>query len=135
MARSKTFLAALVVLLTLPAAGAARAAECADPQTQTDMNACAAQKFEAADAALNEAWPKVLEYYRALDAELSDDLKGAEAALLEAQRTWIVFRDAHCASVGFAARGGTMEPLLVTSCKADLTRERTDQLLALLGDK
>ncbi|WP_246008502.1 lysozyme inhibitor LprI family protein [Afifella aestuarii] len=133
MARSDMFMAALVVLLTLPSV--AWAAECADPQTQAEMNACAAQTFEEADAALNEAWPKVLEYYRALDAELSDDLKGAEEALLEAQRTWIVFRDAHCASVGFAARGGTMEPLLVTSCKADLTRERTDQLLALLGDK
>ncbi|MDQ0324410.1 uncharacterized protein YecT (DUF1311 family) [Rhodopseudomonas julia] len=133
MARSEMSMAALVVLLTLP--GAAGAAECADPQTQAEMNACAAQTFEEADAALNEAWPKVLEYYRALDSELSDDLKGAEEALLEAQRTWIVFRDAHCASVGFAARGGTMEPLLVTSCKADLTRERTDQLLALLGDK
>ena len=62
------------------------------------------------------------------------DVKGRPtyfAQLLEAQRAWLRFRDGHCASVGYQARGGSLEPLLIATCKAELTRERTRQLKAL----
>jgi uncharacterized protein YecT (DUF1311 family) len=52
-----------------------------------------------------------------------------EAKLREAQRAWIVFRDAHCTVEGYdQARGGSMEPMVYHGCRARLTRERTRQL-------
>ena len=66
-----------------------------------------------------------------LDAELSDDLKGAEKALLAGQRGWIAYRDGQCDLAGFEARGGSMEPMLVSGCLADLTRKRTQELQAI----
>lgn len=58
--------------------------------------------------------------------------KGGEEALVKAQRAWIGYRDAQCLSWGFQARGGSMEPMLVSSCEADLTRKRTAELKALV---
>jgi uncharacterized protein YecT (DUF1311 family) len=48
-----------------------------------------------------------------------------------AQRTWIAYRDAQCEAAGFQARGGTMEPMLVAGCIADITEVRTKELKAL----
>jgi uncharacterized protein YecT (DUF1311 family) len=62
------------------------------------------------------------------DSYLSGDLKGAAETLKAAQRAWIPFRDKACESYGFLARGGSMEPMLVLQCRADLTRQRTSQL-------
>ena len=52
----------------------------------------------------------------------------ADGALRAAQRAWIGYRDGQCTLVGFEARGGTMEPMLVSGCKATLTRARTKEL-------
>lgn len=52
-----------------------------------------------------------------------------EASLTSAQQAWIAYRDAACgyeAEIG--AGGGTLEGLLVLSCKRDLTKERADRL-------
>ena len=106
--------------------------QCDDPQNQADMNACAAIDFEAADAELNAAWREALASARAADAELDrayDQRPTSEATLREAQRAWIVFRDAHCTLEGYdEARGGSMEPMVYDGCRARLTRERTAQL-------
>ena len=105
--------------------------DCADPQTQSAMNICAAQDYAAADADLNAQWAVTAAKTRERDASTGsepDDRPGHFATLLEAQRAWLRFRDAHCASEGFYARGGSLEPLLVSKCKAELTRARTRQL-------
>ena len=104
---------------------------------QQGMNWCAAMDYQRADRALNVLWPKVRQHMRDMDADLADlgpDLVGAEDALMQAQRAWIDYRDGHCASEGFAARGGSLEPLLVSSCKAYMTKERTQELLLLMQD-
>ncbi len=63
------------------------------------------------------------------DAPLDwDDRPGHFDTLLEAQRAWLKYRDTHCRSEGYIARGGSLEPLLVSSCKAHLTRLRTADL-------
>jgi uncharacterized protein YecT (DUF1311 family) len=41
------------------------------------------------------------------------------------------YRDAQCEAAGFQARGGTMEPMLVAGCIADITEVRTKELKAL----
>lgn len=108
---------------------------CADPQSQSEMNACAAIDFERADAELNAEYRRAVAHARASDREESarlegDDRPGDEATLREAQRAWVGFRDAHCRLQGYEARGGSMESMLYDGCRAELTRARTAQLRA-----
>lgn len=102
--------------------------DCSKAETQTDLNICAARDFDAADKALNAQYKKTRAAMVAIDADLENDMKGAEKALLKAQRAWVDYRDGECEAQGFQARGGTMEPLLVSGCKADLTQKRTKEL-------
>lgn len=121
-----------LMALVLPGRAGAQDADCAAPQTQAEMNACAYQDWEAADAALNALWPQARAVTKAQDADLPDELKGADQALLNAQRAWITFRDAQCASEGFAMRGGSAEPLLIYGCMASLTEDRVENLRAVI---
>ena len=100
---------------------------------QQVMNICAYKDYEAADAELNAVWKEARTAAKDLDAELSEDLKGAEKALLAGQRGWIAYRDGQCELAGFEARGGSMEPMLVSGCLADLTRKRTKELQEFIG--
>ena len=110
---------------------AAASAVCDDPQTQTDMNICAQNNYAAADKELNAQWTITVKRMKEYDSTLDrrhDTRPGYFETLLKAQRAWLGYRDAHCASAGYYARGGSLESLLVSSCKAQLTRERTAQL-------
>ncbi|OIQ43842.1 MAG: urease [Roseobacter sp. MedPE-SW] len=107
-------------------------ADCSDPQTTRDMRHCAALDYERADAELNKTYKAAQRSMRSLDQDLPNDLKGANESLLQAQRAWIPFRDAACATEGFQFRGGTLEPLMVLTCKTHLTRRRSAQLEELI---
>jgi uncharacterized protein YecT (DUF1311 family) len=103
--------------------------DCANAVTQADMNQCARTDFEEADKELNVIWNAARERARKLDEQEHDaGTKGAETALLAAQRGWIAYRDGHCELGGWESHGGSMEPQLVWDCKAELTQERTKQL-------
>ena len=119
--------------LMLLAAGAAHAedVDCDNAETQSDMTSCAQARYDDADKALNAQYKKTRAAMVALDDDLDGDMKGAEQALLKAQRAWISYRDAQCENYGFQARGGTMEPMLVAGCLADLTDLRTKELKEL----
>lgn len=93
---------------------------------------CAGRAFEEQDRKLNAVYARVRKALAALDAELEPRLKGAEKALVAAQRGWIAYRDGHCKTVGFEAAGGTMRPMLESSCMAELTEVRTKELEGLL---
>ncbi|MEM6267546.1 MAG: lysozyme inhibitor LprI family protein [Pseudomonadota bacterium] len=107
---------------------------CNDPQAQQEMNWCAARDYKAADDALNAQWTLTADRMKARDASLTkyqpdgDGRPGYFETLLEAQRAWLTYRDAHCRADGFYARGGSLEPLLVATCKTALTKTRTDEL-------
>lgn len=103
---------------------------CAEAVTQADMNICADLAWKAADEDLNLAYGFAVSMMQAVDAGLPEDQRGAEAALREGQRAWIAFRDAGCAAEGFRVRGGSMEPLVVASCRERVTRARTEDLRA-----
>jgi len=105
--------------------------DCSKAETQTDMTTCAVQDFDKADKALNAQYKKTRSAMVAIDADLDNDMKGAEKALIKAQRAWVDYRDGECEAQGFQARGGTMEPMLVSGCKAQLTDTRTKELKAL----
>lgn len=110
---------------------------CADPQVQQEMNWCAGQEYDAADAALNAQWKITADVMKKRDVEWAeigspDQRPGFFKSLLEAQRGWLRYRDAHCRVDGYTARGGSLEPLLVATCKTRLTRLRTAELKELV---
>lgn len=111
---------------------------CEDPQVQQEMNWCADRDFAIAHTDLNEQWEETAARMKARDQSFEqnpyarDTRPGYFDTLLEAQRAWLAFRDAHCRSEGYYARGGTLEPLLVSTCKTALTNARTQQLKELI---
>ncbi|PDS75494.1 lysozyme inhibitor LprI family protein [Rhizobium sp. L43] len=123
-------LAGTAILLTAGAA-CAQDIDCQNPKTQSDMTSCEAVRHEAADKALNAQYKKTRAALAAVDKDLDGDMKGAERALVKAQRAWIDYRDAECDAFGFQARGGTMEPMLVAGCLANITDKRTKELKEL----
>lgn len=98
------------------------------------MTICAGRDLADADKALNAQYQVTRKALKQRDAGASAELKGGEEAMVKAQRAWLAYRDAQCASVGFQARGGSMEPMLISSCEADLTRKRTAELKALVDN-
>jgi uncharacterized protein YecT (DUF1311 family) len=122
-----------VVILTTLISGTALAqdADCKNPQTQTDMTQCEQLRQGDADDALNAQYKKTRAAAVETDRNLDADQKGAEKALVKAQRAWVDFRDAECEVAGFAMRGGSGEPMLVAGCTADLTDKRTAELKEL----
>ena len=115
----------------MPFAVFAQEANCQNPQTTLEMKTCAGMELETADAKLNENYAEARENMREIDSYLPKELQGAEKALLDAQRAWIKFRDSACVAEGFQVRGGTLEPLIVTSCLGRLTGQRADDLVRL----
>lgn len=106
--------------------------DCNNQVDQNTMTRCAGMDFDEADAELNRVWKEAKKSAEDADAEYSDDLKGEAGALLKAQRGWIVYRDGQCELAGFEARGGSMEPMLVNGCLAEMTKARTKELQALV---
>jgi uncharacterized protein YecT (DUF1311 family) len=124
----------IAAFLLLAAAPAEPEESCASPQTQLAMNMCAQGDFERADAAMNVQWRRTVAAAKAADRSIDrtyDRQPGYHQTLLAAQRAWLTYRDQHCLGESFAARGGSMAPMLVSGCKASLTEARTRQLKEL----
>jgi uncharacterized protein YecT (DUF1311 family) len=126
---------AMMLLLALLAAGAEPPPACSDPQTQSEINLCAAEDARQADAELNRQWAATAAAMKALDEggyAAQDGRPGYHQALLDAQRAWIRFRDLQCRVEGYAMRGGSAESMMISGCLASLTRDRTRQLRDLV---
>lgn len=117
-------------LLALPAA--AQEVDCANAMAQQELNQCAYADWEAADADLNEAYAEAMALLQDWDANLPANEQGGAAALREAQRAWITFRDKACEAEGYAMKGGSAEPLLVYGCMRQVTEDRARQLWAMV---
>ncbi len=129
--------ACLVALLLCATAGVADAQEenidCNNQMSQMEMNICAGRDYEEADKELNAVWKDAKASAKEMDAEFEQEWKGAEAALLAAQRGWIAYRDGNCELAGWEAHRGSMEPMLVSGCLATMTRQRTKELKAFIA--
>jgi uncharacterized protein YecT (DUF1311 family) len=106
--------------------------DCDNAMDQNTMTRCAGMDFEKADAELNKVWKQAKGAAEDADAGYSSDMKGEAEALLKAQRGWIAYRDGQCELAGFEARGGSMEPMLVNGCLAEMTKARTRELQAIV---
>ncbi|MBC2774076.1 DUF1311 domain-containing protein [Rhizobium sp. AQ_MP] len=124
-----------VLLQDAPASGEdVRDVDCNNAQTQADMNQCAADDFRQADAAMNAQWAETRAAMLAWDkASPPSDDNGAAKRLLASQRAWLAYRDAACDVEGYSAEGGSMQPLMISSCLAELTKRRTEELKSLVG--
>ncbi|MFZ1784355.1 MAG: lysozyme inhibitor LprI family protein [Ferruginibacter sp.] len=100
----------IILLLFMQVAGNA--------QTQMEMNEQAAREFKAADKTMSALYKKVM--------ALQDD--AGKKLLLEAQRAWIKYKEAHCESAANMYRDGSIYPLIYNSCLRELTEERTKKL-------
>ena len=76
--------------------------------------------YQRADADLNRL-------YQLMTARLSTD-DVARKRLVDAQRKWLQFRDAERAFQTIRTVGGSIQPMNVSSCLTDLTRERVTDL-------
>ena len=108
--------AALLGFLAAPSLAQAAKADCAYAATQAQMNNCAAAQYKTTDATLNQSYKQAMSQAKNKDA------------LKQAQRAWITYRDRHCDAVGAQAEGGSMQPLLITSCRTLLTTARITEL-------
>lgn len=125
-----TMLCGCVLLIDGPAASEAEPeVDCSKAETQMEMNVCAGREYEAADLALNAQWKLTKALMDRVDAERQE--KAGVSKLVASQRAWLAYRDAQCALDGHAMEGGSAQPLLVSSCLAELTRKRTDELKSL----
>jgi uncharacterized protein YecT (DUF1311 family) len=121
-----TRLALALVLFPWPAM--AQDDACATAITQQEMNACAYQEWEIADARLNDVYTAAMETVRQSDVLYPPEGDSEEDRLRTAQRAWVAFRDANCDAAGFAMRGGSAEPLLTYGCLRSMTEARISEL-------
>src|SRR5436309_8513419 len=92
-------------------------------QTQSAMDAQARTDFQRADADLNKTYQSVLAKLPTVESKQK---------LREAQRAWVVSRDAEAAREAKEADGGSMAPTLRYETMTHLTQERIRELKAML---
>jgi uncharacterized protein YecT (DUF1311 family) len=96
-------------------------------QTQIELNREAAADFEKADAQLNDIYKRVLASATSVDEE-------RKQKLINAQRAWLLFRDAEAEFEADEVRGGTAYPMEHDGVLTNLTEERVKTLRQFLSD-
>ena len=95
--------------------------ECSQPGTEAQFSSCVAQVLRSEDARLNAVYRQAMATAKGRDAAQAEKLR-------DAQRAWISFRDAHCAWVTDAYRGGSRMGAVQDACLALLTRQRIGEI-------
>jgi uncharacterized protein YecT (DUF1311 family) len=98
---------------------------CADAQSQGEMNICWGKEYKAADARLNTVYR---DFMTKLNEEESTQLKNAQLA-------WLKYRDTNCEFVADQFKGGSMRPMIVAMCLADVTNARVNELKSQMKDR
>ena len=93
-------------------------------QTQMEMNQQASTNYKKADA-------KMVLIYKKVQKETLSDID--KKLLLDAQRKWIIYKEAHCKSASASYEGGSIQPLIYFNCLTEITKERIKQLNIYLG--
>ncbi len=84
------------------------------------MNVAANAKYKKADAELNRV-------YKQLMAILD---KNEKLLLIQAEKDWIKYRDSHCKFDASQYEGGSIQPLIYSTCLEELTRKRIAEIKA-----
>ena len=94
-------------------------------QTQMEMNQTANASFKKADAELNKV-------YKQLIAMLDQSEK---PLLIQAEKDWVKFRDSHCKFEASQYEGGSIQPLIYSTCLEELTKKRIAQIKASIKER
>lgn len=118
----KSSLWRIAALLSFAIAGSsAWALDCNNAQTQADMDECASQALNKADAELNQTY---VDYRKRLD-------KAQQNQIRDVQLAWIKYRDLSCKYATSRGTGGSAHNMALQSCLTEKTLERTKELKAL----
>ncbi|MBK0403185.1 DUF1311 domain-containing protein [Adhaeribacter sp. BT258] len=112
----------LTVIFSIICQGQTLKVDCANASTQAEMHMCAAKAFQKADQELNLVYKEVISRLE----------KSAKTSFVTAQKSWLLVRDNHCAVYGHLYEGGSMVPLVINTCKTELTQNRVSELKTLL---
>lgn len=103
-----------------------------------EFRACAAAAYATADDDLNEVYRLAITRAKVFDLDAAPDGTAGpltlEAALRQAQRDWIAFRDSHCDALAVTYGGGTGGPPAGTLCRAEATQRRAQALREMMAD-
>ena len=109
---------------------------CDAANTQMEMNQCSAEEYKKADAHLNVVYANLIRLLQK-DSGHAQQQSGGEQRkpetpavdkLKAAQRQWIRYRDLHCSAVRAQYEGGTISPMMWTTCMAETTNHRIEEL-------
>ncbi|OEF27470.1 lysozyme inhibitor LprI family protein [Vibrio rumoiensis] len=112
----------LLILSMLPfwAAASDEPINCEQAYTTMDMNTCSAMELKAAQTEMSR-------YLEASLNQQADDPEVVES-IKTAQKDWHNYYTSHCHSVYEKWREGTIRGVMFTSCKTELTKQRTHEL-------
>ncbi|TYC52643.1 DUF1311 domain-containing protein [Rhodobacterales bacterium] len=108
--------------------------DCGYPLNNNERTFCAEKALKEAEASMTTAYERLHAKLVQMDADLPEHLKGAPAALEDAQAAWETYREKDCTSYAFPFKGGTRGNELYRSCMIVVTMKRTDDLTATLED-
>lgn len=94
-------------------------------QTQLEMNETAYANYKKADAQLNKV-------YKQLMAIVT---KKEKPLLIQAEKDWVEFRDSHCKFEASQYKGGSIQPLIYSTCLEELTKKRIAEIKASIKDR
>ncbi|TWI82784.1 uncharacterized protein DUF1311 [Roseibium hamelinense] len=83
---------------------------------------------------MNASFESAFAKLRALDPTLPEQLQGSFAALEEAQISWRAFRQKDCDAYAGPFRAGEDGEMAFLGCMILQTRQRSDQLSAMIDD-
>ena len=89
------------------------------------MTKCAVDELAKADKHLNSN-------YKEIEKRLADDDEALKL-LITSQRAWVKFRDAECNFSTSATVGGSIHPMMIASCRTQLTEVRNKQFTEYLN--
>nr|WP_315145857.1 lysozyme inhibitor LprI family protein [uncultured Flavobacterium sp.] len=89
------------------------------------LNKIAHNDFKKADAELNKVYKQVMKILNEKEKKL----------MIKAQKDWLMFRDSHCEFEIEQYDGGSIQQLIHSNCLTERTRDRIEDLKAILKDE
>lgn len=114
----------IAIAALLAVTSSAFALNCKNAQTQAALRQCSAQDYEREDSRLNKT-------YRALMGRLDG---AGQTKLQEVQESWVKYQDLHCEYMAAQYEGGSMQPLVLSTCLTDLAKQRNKVLREMLKE-
>ncbi|MFV8331999.1 lysozyme inhibitor LprI family protein [Flavobacterium sp. GSP14] len=94
-------------------------------QTQLEMNKAADAKYKKADVELNKVYKKLISILN----------QSEKLLLIQAEKDWVKFRDSSCKFESSQYEGGSIKPLIYSTCLEELTRKRILEIKANIKER